>query len=689
MEGAGFDSEMEEEDIDEELALPDVLQHIGYADKKELLRFKRAHNEIEWEEEVLRRSDLLARRIDMERLKKMAGGTTNSAPAEASTGTKRKRVAKRTTVADSDEASDGSEYSQKQSKRRNAVEKDKDSDSAADDFDLLDDDEPEAKDDDDDDAFDQLFDSEEEEEINRRGKHVASDNEEVGTSNKGKKLGTSKRIKSGNSQIRRSTRKSKTAAASSDEEDDDEYGYSEFQRRGKKSPTKPAQSRDDDSSDESRDVRDKSRGSIESDDEEEGPDAELADYADYLRLQARRSLIVQKMNEPYFAQMLVGMFVRVLVGGTGANQNQETAGQADANVYRMAEIASVEMNGRKYMVPDLPEPVSIRLTYSFLGKEMSGQKITFISNSRIALNECKYFIDNMQRINNKRPLTKKQFQRRREKLKAFTEKHTYTESEIKEMVSRRLGMDKSIVTDYSTAVESLRRKLTAAQQDKDYDTMEAVQKTLEKLQTEFKAQKAAHDKAVRGQLAVNQRMRAGNVQRDIAAGMKKRQADKEAAARMRDSGNQVEADPFARRETRPKILWNSNKRNQTQSQDTSLPSADAVNNSAKDPTASAIIDKDLGNSTAAGVSWQVVDDVSLDEIRKRVRQRLGQDPYAAAQIPARNRYLARVCAKLPPVNSAERAELRRKIGPNVKTLFEVLDALAIEQQEEGVAMEVQ
>ena len=41
-----FDSDGPEEDLDEELALPSLLSDIGYHDKKELLIFKRGHNEV-------------------------------------------------------------------------------------------------------------------------------------------------------------------------------------------------------------------------------------------------------------------------------------------------------------------------------------------------------------------------------------------------------------------------------------------------------------------------------------------------------------------------------------------------------------------------------------------------------------------------------------------------------------------
>jgi hypothetical protein len=89
-----FDSDIGEDELDEELALPEVLRTISYEEKRELYRFKHAHNERDWEEEMLRRSDLLARKIDMERLKRMSSkGAAPVAPA-ASKGAAKKPEAK-------------------------------------------------------------------------------------------------------------------------------------------------------------------------------------------------------------------------------------------------------------------------------------------------------------------------------------------------------------------------------------------------------------------------------------------------------------------------------------------------------------------------------------------------------------------------------------------------------------------
>ena len=96
-------------------------------------------------------------------------------------------------------------------------------------------------------------------------------------------------------------------------------------------------------------------------------------------------------------------------------------------------------------------------------------------------------------------------------------------------------------TLYSTAMESLQKKLAAARAAADYDTMEVVQKTIEAVQSRFSIevnttqlfvlqsshltllcatllQKDKFDRANSRQLAVNRRMRESNTLRDMAAG---------------------------------------------------------------------------------------------------------------------------------------------------------------------------
>jgi hypothetical protein len=64
---------LSDRDLKMELSLPEVLVSLSRNDKLQLLMFKRTHTEIDWEEELLRRQELIARKIDLERLKRMTG----------------------------------------------------------------------------------------------------------------------------------------------------------------------------------------------------------------------------------------------------------------------------------------------------------------------------------------------------------------------------------------------------------------------------------------------------------------------------------------------------------------------------------------------------------------------------------------------------------------------------------------
>ena len=79
--GIGVDK-MDDEYLDYELALPEALRTISNQEKKELYEFKQSHSNLEWEEELVRRVDLIAKNIDMERLQRMM---STSSAAGAST----------------------------------------------------------------------------------------------------------------------------------------------------------------------------------------------------------------------------------------------------------------------------------------------------------------------------------------------------------------------------------------------------------------------------------------------------------------------------------------------------------------------------------------------------------------------------------------------------------------------------
>ena len=79
------DDDDDEEELDEVLGLPaELSSKLSVREKRDLRAFKESHTVVEWEQEILRRSEKLNRQIDMERLQRMAKGTaesSSSAPA--------------------------------------------------------------------------------------------------------------------------------------------------------------------------------------------------------------------------------------------------------------------------------------------------------------------------------------------------------------------------------------------------------------------------------------------------------------------------------------------------------------------------------------------------------------------------------------------------------------------------------
>ena len=139
------------------------------------------------------------------------------------------------------------------------------------------------------------------------------------------------------------------------------------------------------------------------------------------------------------------------------------------------------------------------------------------------------------------------------------------------------------------------------------------------MQSEYAKQKARHDKAARAQMAVNQRMRDSNVRRDIAAGMRKRQEEQEAAAR--GTLSNAQADPFIRRETRPKILWNSGRRQKQQGQEQAGKQGEgggeegaAAADGRQGDGGAGLTGSGVEDVTDAAPSWVVKDDLSLLEV---------------------------------------------------------------------------
>eukprot|EP00598_Pedospumella_elongata_P004660 CAMPEP_0184971838 /NCGR_PEP_ID=MMETSP1098-20130426/3987_1 /TAXON_ID=89044 /ORGANISM="Spumella elongata, Strain CCAP 955/1" /LENGTH=763 /DNA_ID=CAMNT_0027494033 /DNA_START=71 /DNA_END=2362 /DNA_ORIENTATION=- len=736
-----FDSDIGDDDINEELALPPVLAGISNAEKRELYRFKRAHNERDWEEEILRRSDLLARKIDMERLKSMSkkGGATAAAPAPATKATKGKRKAQ----SSEDEASEQSEEEEEEvapargSRRKptpapqpaagqarrvkmislqsdsEVEEKGKESEEEEED------EESEAEDESEDD--DDLFDSDEEEEISKRvlddGEDGASGPPEGWTGGrgkagkkvlgkKGKKAAVSTRSTRssgrGGSVKRGRDSGSEDGEESEDEEDEEEelYGRRLSAKKGGKTSQFGYEEDGEDVNLSRIKEKNKSSSRAKGYDSDEGgkggrgasggakkalsvqdqmkadlaalmvhDDSPLATVEDYWTIQPRRTEMIMKwLHEPFLKNALEGFYVRFAIGDVN-----------NKAICRMCKVVGVDLNGKMYKLAETGETCTVRLSLMVAGVVRKNNRVCQVSNSRITPDEFKFYFDCAEkaRVEGKESdklLTKNQVRAMRKLFLSHTVQHVYTDQEIKDMVKKSIGLDKSKVTEYSTALESLQKRQALARENKDFEALEVVQKTIEAVQRRFADEKEKFDKAASRSMAVNRRMKESNVQRDMAAGNRLRAENLEAAAKGVQS--KAEADPFSRRETRPKILWNTGKR----LEDARLPEGTAPTAAAAESTAAAST-ADVTSTTSNKENrevhgkplWKVIEPPSLEQIRRRVKQRLGVDPVQEAARSVRERYLSRVCARLPPLYSEERAQLRLSL--DAKSLEDALEGM--------------
>lgn len=105
---ASLDSETDEDEVDDELALPMILADYDLVEKRKLLHFKKKHSEREWETELLRREDAIQKQHDLERLKQMF----NKSQAVEQNAKKRLKVKTLNEIVnDEEKLSDGEEES--------------------------------------------------------------------------------------------------------------------------------------------------------------------------------------------------------------------------------------------------------------------------------------------------------------------------------------------------------------------------------------------------------------------------------------------------------------------------------------------------------------------------------------------------------------------------------------------------
>lgn len=718
--------DLDEEDIDDELNLPSSLRNLSFQQKKELLSFKRSHNEREWEEEISRRGAAFERRLDYERLKLMTGASNVGSDSKQKPTQKSRSQDKRKSInSDSEDERREENFREEGEESDGAVDEEEDGLVAdGDDFNQQSDDDEHADEDDDD-----LFDSDEEAEISKRPtkKTSGSDGSDVDDDDafedtrKQKKtskvLGKRKSEDKGKkSQKRRSSRLSSHydddeeegddddfEDVDEDEDDDEETGNDvvrygdgdddqhDYNIKSIKDSHRRHLSRDGmtGASSDTQRLSDKTALTFDNLSQLKAhlekqllkelpirPDDHLeADAQDYRKLFRRRDDIVNNLHEPFFDQLMIGCYVRYLIGIA-----------ENLQIYRMCEIIGIDRSKKPYRLPPLANgtivETNLRLHLNNAGEIKQYQRLDKVSNHSLQDKEISFHINGMSSHPEKVLPTKRDFRKLRQRHKQFSE-HTYTHEDISHMVSSNLGLNKLITTEYSTAMTLLKKRLDEAIQRNDKEKIELSRKEIQRLEDITEKQRIIFEAHGKKQSDINRRMRESNVIRDMDAGMRKRHEEQEALSKG-VLPNAI-SDPFIRRETRPKILWNTSEALKRKKEEAKAKAQEQENNKdkgnngeKKEDDKKLLTKKRLQEEDR----WAVSTQLTLNEVRRRVKQRLGVDHYGATQISKREKYLNRVCRGLPPPGSAERERLRG----NNKSLRDYISLLS-KNDDENMPME--
>jgi hypothetical protein len=644
LEAADGIEDMTEEDLDDELALPDELKDADLETKREMYSFQQSHTEMEWEDELLRRVEEGRQMRDLERLQKMTGGQDKGA-----------------------ESGKGKKSAKKSSKKRRAEEEEVDSDDAGDDDEEDDeDDEEEGGDevDDDDESDDDLFDSDEELEISNRGK-------ESKTLGEGRTGSKSKKEKLEVAAEKKLVRAKKAAAAAEaagggkkrrglkdlDSEDEEEYGlYGVY-----------GASDDEDSVGQLRDGRrskPKTGPTTAREFKEEEDDTPEADLEDYLRVQSRAFVIQQNLNEPFFEEAIKGTFIRLLIG------NNPSTGK---KTFRMCEVEEVVPYKKSYKLrPWKGKQASTdRVLKVSIGNHAREAKIIHVSESRLQPEELADYITALRDARCKVP-TKRDIERRRAaQLKA--QAHVYSHDEIQAMVNKRYAIANPARETVTDLLDRLGKAEIKAREAKDLEKLELIQKELRKLEREQKASQAANEREFRSQVDINRKAKQANLMRDIEAGQRERRAELAEKRRIAEGGvKSSKIDVFSRRETRPTQLWVTSakseamKKKQAAEEKAALESAAEEERKKKEQKAKGKVDNKFwipDREVDAGIH---LGKLSTSQICDNVRDRIGINPldFKLSSLKER-RYAKTISAAMGAPGSKMRDTMRNGVSLGV------------------------
>lgn len=609
---------MDEEDVNEELGLPkELMGSVTLQEKRELLQYKQTHSEFEWENEMMVRIEQLSKKKDLERLKKMtsAGGVEDKDKDSNAAAKKPKRKAKAAApvapIAPSKKYAKGRELKRYQDDDDEDVMEDEEGfeDESGSEMDM--DDEDEESDEDD------LFKDEEYEAISK-GQKTRQKKQEKTTASKGKRLRTSKTTKT----TRKRSRLEDYDESDEDDAMDDDDDMSDFGE---------ARSEDDE------DRRDHQARRKKKRQEEEEDTSDLAEYMDYLKIQSRRLLLEKWHAEPYFVDVVTGSFVRYCVGHT-------PGGEA---TYRMAEVLDV-VPMKPYRLSD--NKMAERGLRLALGTKTTEARMSKVSNHGITEREFKEYVGVLESAHEEHLLLRiNGLEKRRKKIREASE-HTYTHEEVAAMIQKNSMQATKHTANFTHAQSAMKKELERARAEGDFETMEKVQKEMDKLEREMADSRAKYAHKYQMNTTINKRNKDRNIQMDMEAGIRKREMD------MKKTKEEKRKDPFARRETRPTILWVTGSKGAAGSEEKSgaelsSEEAEEVKEEPRETPPSPELEETAGDEPS-----------SLEEIAKRIEKKFGFNPHKAALVDKRTRYLESTCRSLPKLGTEERSQVRQGIS---------------------------
>eukprot|EP00588_Corethron_pennatum_P031727 CAMPEP_0194348550 /NCGR_PEP_ID=MMETSP0171-20130528/106595_1 /TAXON_ID=218684 /ORGANISM="Corethron pennatum, Strain L29A3" /LENGTH=990 /DNA_ID=CAMNT_0039115901 /DNA_START=59 /DNA_END=3028 /DNA_ORIENTATION=+ len=360
-----------------------------------------------------------------------------------------------------------------------------------------------------------------------------------------------------------------------DDDDDSDYGEGGKPKPKKKKPSKsilyskkeveePAEEAVDDISDHDVEVPAK--------------DDNLATLEDFRKITLPRESLKKWCNEPYFERAVVDYFVRIGVG------KHNVTGK---HCYRLCKVVGVVEFKSDYAFPktkhDSTAVVTNKLLTVQFGSAVKDYRMIYMSDNRPSEDEVAKYVSHVKSDRNRQSvLTRREASRLRRVQKKTVNNYVYTKEDIEKSIRSRkrkkgvfnIGMERTrmaiaVQAAKQTLNECLRKFEDVKAEDEDEDghdkllrqaeeDVEDARETLQKKQEEEKEVLNADSQRKRRTLQtgkiqawerINKRAKNNNQQADF------NNYKERAALKIAKAADAVEFDPFARREVKPKVLW--------------------------------------------------------------------------------------------------------------------------------------